>query len=151
MMITTHEYRDYVFRILYRPEEPAYTVEFPDVPEIITSGDTLSEAFSNACEALDLHLESLQKLSNVVRHADAANARVSLSAANDSIQALIEDDGRGIQDANQRAHHYGMTIMRERILSLGGEICLETRPGGGTRVHLSFRHRASVQSQETTH
>jgi predicted RNase H-like HicB family nuclease len=31
-------------------------------PGIITSGATLTEAFANACEALDLHLESLQKL-----------------------------------------------------------------------------------------
>lgn len=66
MMTTVHQYRDYVFRILYSPEEPAYTVEFPDIPEIITSGDTLSEAFANACEALDLHLESLQKLGQPV-------------------------------------------------------------------------------------
>ena len=62
MTDTTHEYRDYVFTIHYHPAEPAYTVDFPDFPEIITSGDTLAEAFANACEALDLHLESLQKL-----------------------------------------------------------------------------------------
>ncbi|MEI8376694.1 MAG: type II toxin-antitoxin system HicB family antitoxin [Planctomycetota bacterium] len=37
-------------------------VDFPDIREIITSGDTLTEAFAHACEALDLHLESLQKL-----------------------------------------------------------------------------------------
>jgi predicted RNase H-like HicB family nuclease len=37
-------------------------VDFPDIPDIITSGDTLAEAFAHACEALDLHLESLQKL-----------------------------------------------------------------------------------------
>jgi predicted RNase H-like HicB family nuclease len=37
-------------------------VDFPDVPDIMTSGITLHEAFRNACEALDLHLESLQKL-----------------------------------------------------------------------------------------
>ena len=66
MMTTVHEYRDYVFRILYRPEEPAYAVEFSDIPEIITSGGTLSEAFANACEALDLHLESLHKLGQPV-------------------------------------------------------------------------------------
>jgi len=42
--------------------EPAYTVDFPDVPDIITSGATLPEAFRHACEALDLHLETLQKL-----------------------------------------------------------------------------------------
>ena len=61
-MTTTHEYRGYVFSITYQAKEPAYTVDFPDVSEIITSGSTLSEAFANACEALDLHLESLQKL-----------------------------------------------------------------------------------------
>jgi predicted RNase H-like HicB family nuclease len=62
MITTTHEYRGYVFTIAYEPVDPAYTVEFPDVPEIITSGDRLATAFANACEALDLHLESLQKL-----------------------------------------------------------------------------------------
>jgi predicted RNase H-like HicB family nuclease len=62
-MTTSHEYRGYIFMITYEPKEPAYTVDFPDMPEIITSGDTLAGAFANACEALDLHLESLQKLS----------------------------------------------------------------------------------------
>lgn len=61
-MKTTHEYRGYVFSVTYEPKDPAYVVDFPDMPDIITSGDTLSEAFHNACEALDLHLESLQKL-----------------------------------------------------------------------------------------
>lgn len=61
-MKTTHDYRGYVFTVTYAPEDPAYVVLFSDIPEIITSGGTLPEAFNNACEALDLHLESLQKL-----------------------------------------------------------------------------------------
>jgi predicted RNase H-like HicB family nuclease len=61
-MTTTHEYRGYVFRIAYQAKEPTYVVDFPDIREIITSGDTLAEAFAHACEALDLHLESLQRL-----------------------------------------------------------------------------------------
>lgn len=61
-MTTTHDYRGYVFSISYQGKEPPYLVDFPDVPGIITSGSTLPEAFAHACEALDLHLESLQKL-----------------------------------------------------------------------------------------
>ena len=61
-MTTTHDYRGYPFRIVYEPSDPVYTVEFADVPDIITSGATIGEAFSRACEALDLHLETLQKL-----------------------------------------------------------------------------------------
>ena len=62
MTTTHHQYRGYVFKIEYQAEAPAFVVEFADFPEIITSGATLSETFENACEALDLHLESLQKL-----------------------------------------------------------------------------------------
>ena len=62
MMTTTHVYRGFVFTINYRVEEPGYIVRYADIPEIITSGATLTEAFANACEGLDLHLESLQKL-----------------------------------------------------------------------------------------
>ena len=61
-MKTTHEYRGYVFTVTYEAQDPAYVVDFSDIPEIISSGQTLGEAFSNACEALDLHLESLHKL-----------------------------------------------------------------------------------------
>jgi len=62
MMTTTHVYRGFVFTITYRVEEPGYIVRYADIPEIITSGATLAEAFAHACEALHLHLESLQKL-----------------------------------------------------------------------------------------
>jgi predicted RNase H-like HicB family nuclease len=62
MNLTHHEYRGYVFTIEYQAAEPAYIVDFPDFAEVITSGSTLAGAFANACEALDLHLESMQKL-----------------------------------------------------------------------------------------
>jgi predicted RNase H-like HicB family nuclease len=61
-MKSTHEYRGYVFSVSYEPQDPAYVVDFADIPDIISSGRTLDEAFRHACEALDLHLESLQKL-----------------------------------------------------------------------------------------
>jgi predicted RNase H-like HicB family nuclease len=61
-MTTHHEYRNYVFTISYQCQHPAYAVDFPDFPDIITSGQTLAEAFGHACEALDLHLLSMAKL-----------------------------------------------------------------------------------------
>jgi predicted RNase H-like HicB family nuclease len=61
-MTTHHEYRGYVFTITYQARNPAYIVDFPDLPDIVTSGATLAEAFAHACEALDLHLESMAKL-----------------------------------------------------------------------------------------
>jgi len=59
---TTHEYRGYVFTLQDTPEGDAIAVHFVDIPNIITSGASLAVAFGNACEALDLYLESLQEL-----------------------------------------------------------------------------------------
>ena len=61
-MTGPHDDRDDVLQIRYQASHPAYGVNFPEIPEIITSGRPLAEAFSHACEALDLHLESDQKL-----------------------------------------------------------------------------------------
>jgi predicted RNase H-like HicB family nuclease len=65
-MKTLHQYRGYVFSIEFTGEHPEWSVDFPDFQDIITAGSTLSEAFENACEALDLHLESIQKLNQVL-------------------------------------------------------------------------------------
>lgn len=62
MTTSYHQYRGYVFTIEYQPQDPAYIVAFPDFPTVITSAATLAKAFDHACEALDSHLESMQKL-----------------------------------------------------------------------------------------
>jgi predicted RNase H-like HicB family nuclease len=61
MTKTLHTYRGFAFSIEFDPADPVYVVDFFDVPDIITSGSTLPEAFQHACEALDLYLEALEK------------------------------------------------------------------------------------------
>jgi two-component system nitrate/nitrite sensor histidine kinase NarX len=80
-----------------------------------------------------------EALSNVLRHAHAEHAEVRLYATDTGLDVEVSDDGRGIAHQADRTHHHGLTIMRERAVSLGGEIRLEHPPGGGTRVRLSFR------------
>ena len=58
-MTTMHAYRGYVFSIDLRDGDPGFGVDFPDLPDIITNGRTLNEAFAHACEALDLYLDTL--------------------------------------------------------------------------------------------
>ena len=61
-MKTLHCYRNYPFTIEFDQEDPWYLVDYPDIPGIITSGSTLSEAFTHACEALDQYMEAIDKL-----------------------------------------------------------------------------------------
>jgi two-component system, NarL family, nitrate/nitrite sensor histidine kinase NarX len=88
-----------------------------------------------------------EALSNVVRHADARHAWVRLLMREDTVEVEVADDGRGIHQAPDQGRHYGHTIMRERALTLGGRLEVETLAAGGTRVRLRFRHRSSTDAE----
>ena len=79
-----------------------------------------------------------EALSNVLNHAKARHARVSVECGSDgSVSAIIEDDGIGIRKS-AGVHHYGMTIMEERAKNLGGTVTVEKPATSGTRVTLHF-------------
>jgi two-component system nitrate/nitrite sensor histidine kinase NarX len=89
----------------------------------------------------ELHVLQIvrEALSNVMRHAGAQHAAVSLRGGRDAVEVEVVDDGRGLGLREDRAAHYGMTIMRERAAGLGGTLSADSAPGGGTRVRLRFR------------
>ncbi len=89
----------------------------------------------------EVHLTSIvrEALVNVQRHAQASWARVSLDS--DSLRrvhVVIEDNGVGLPPEIPVSHHYGLTIMRDRAAILQGQIHIEPRAEGGTRVDLAF-------------
>jgi two-component system, NarL family, nitrate/nitrite sensor histidine kinase NarX len=80
-----------------------------------------------------------EAIANTVRHAHATKVHIALSYGQDHrVRVVIEDDGRGVSPLQSDDRHYGLSIMRERANSLGGELALEPREGGGTRVSVSF-------------
>jgi len=91
-----------------------------------------------------------ESLRNIYKHSDANTVRVLLSKTGDSnYQVLIEDDGVGFvrQQKNGGAgEHIGLKIMHERARRLGGELDIESEPGEGTRVILSFSYNEPKSS-----
>ena len=80
-----------------------------------------------------------EALSNVLNHARAHHATVSLATRTDGeLEVAVEDDGVGISKG-ANLHHYGMTIMEERARTLAGRIAVAARTPRGTRVSLVFR------------
>jgi two-component system nitrate/nitrite sensor histidine kinase NarX len=82
-----------------------------------------------------------EALSNVVRHAEAAHACLTLAASDAGIDVTVEDDGCGIDPQAVPRGHYGLNIMGERAASLGGVIEIGPGRNGGTRVRLTFPNR----------
>ena len=82
-----------------------------------------------------------EALANIRKHSNALNTRIMLTSDdNDNYQLLIEDDGLGIVAApcSQRGEHIGLSIMRERAERLPGTLTIESEPGEGTRICLTF-------------
>ena len=91
-----------------------------------------------------------EALANVVQHAEAKHAWVTLTTSSGNhVTLTIADDGIGVGAVHEKTHHYGLTIMRERAQYLGGELSLLPRAEGGTRVILNFlRHESRHESAE---
>jgi len=77
-----------------------------------------------------------ESLTNVMRHAQAHTVTVRLELLGDSLRLSISDDGRGFDPAAIRADSFGLVGMRERVLMLGGQLSLDSRPGEGTLLRV---------------
>lgn len=83
-----------------------------------------------------------EALANVRKHADARTARVTVATGvNGELLVAVEDDGRGFaHECRQRTGwpHFGLQTMRERAEAIGGTLELDSQPGAGTRVRVSY-------------
>jgi len=70
-----------------------------------------------------------EALTNALKHAGSARARVVIRYQADDLELEISDDGPGTGDASGSG--YGLVGMRERVSVYGGELQSERRPGGG--------------------
>lgn len=77
-----------------------------------------------------------EALTNVVRHAGATEAVVTVERSGDEFVLTVDDDGVGPAgaDAADRGEGSGILGMRERAALLGGSVELGASPLGGTRI-----------------
>lgn len=84
-----------------------------------------------------------EALHNVAKHADAARAVVTLAYTADTVEVVIQDDGRGlpagfavraIAGGNGRSGGFGLPSLLRRMQQLGGLFDVRRNPQGGTVV-----------------
>jgi signal transduction histidine kinase len=78
-----------------------------------------------------------EALNNVVQHARANKARISLLNTPDEVKLVIEDDGRGFDPGVVWENRFGLVGLNERARLLGGTLRLETSPGEGVRLEVT--------------
>ncbi len=82
-------------------------------------------------------------LNNIGQHARASSVlvRLELDPAG-SVTVSVRDNGRGFDPSQlgpaDRAGHFGLRQMRERILDLGGTLDIHSAPGQGTELLITL-------------
>jgi signal transduction histidine kinase len=139
--------------ILRRPDEAADLSPQPSITRLESLIAQASDAgVPVECEvlgdlrplpsAMDLSAYRIvqEALTNTIKHAGPARARVVVRYETDRIEIEVVDDGRGaardLQNGRGRGH--GLVGMKERAALYGGEVKAGPRPGGGYSVRATF-------------
>lgn len=89
-------------------------------------------------------------LFNVVKHAGTNAARLEMRQQDENIVIVVNDEGKGFDSGrlwrNDRPADkaYGLFNVRERLLLLGGDFEIQSRPGRGTTTRISVPLRPSA-------
>jgi signal transduction histidine kinase len=78
-----------------------------------------------------LYFVACEALANVVKHANAQSASVTVRAGESRLEMEIADDGVGGATAGSG---HGMANMADRVGALDGEIVIDSPAGRGTRL-----------------
>lgn len=90
--------------------------------------------------------------SNAIKHAEASYVQVVLTYHPDMISVRIEDDGKGFDmsqiNTEDRKDNsgFGLSMMRERVYLLSGNIEIDSKPGDGTiiTVNVPIKNKEEV-------
>lgn len=108
----------------------------------------------DALSSLPAHLATLcfrviqEAVTNVLRHAKATRIKVRMHHRPGEVQLAVQDDGVGFKveqalDRAARGDTMGLIGMQERVGFAGGEVTIESTPGGGTIVTARVPHDAA--------
>lgn len=109
---------------------PAISVQLPEA--LPTLGDEAELALFRATQ---------EALSNILRHAEAPSASITVLAEPTRVVVIIADRGRGFPAGTnlatfERDGRLGLVGMRERIGALGGEVSVDGADGVRVRVEV---------------
>jgi signal transduction histidine kinase len=105
-----------------------------NVPEV---DDTLATAFYRIAQ---------EAVTNAVRHAGATSIKVELTLTAGTLLLCVTDNGSGFIEAEQNdSDGLGLTGMKERAALVGGDLCIDSEHGRGTRVCCRVKINGDVQ------
>jgi signal transduction histidine kinase len=88
-----------------------------------------------------------EALTNVVKHAQASQVKLSVTAVDDHVLIEVADDGIGF-NADTKSAGFGLAGMRERVYLAGGILDVESASGTGTVLSARLPIRERVPASD---
>ena len=82
-----------------------------------------------------------EALSNIRKHANDSKIWIQIASTKKIVRIVVKDDGQGFDLQTPRVSNIngvGLTVMKERVESIGGKIKVESKPGQGTFVTIQI-------------
>ena len=80
-----------------------------------------------------------EALNNIAKHSGARQVDLHLECQPDQLKMAIQDDGLGFDAGAIPPEHLGIAIMRERAVSIGADLKIDSQLGQGTTVELMWK------------
>ena len=87
----------------------------------------------------NLFLVIKEALHNVVKHSRASEVWLRVTATEDAMRVVIEDDGCGFDRPPDDPEADGLRNMKQRASRIGGDCTIESTKGRGTKVTVNHR------------
>jgi signal transduction histidine kinase len=92
-----------------------------------------------------------ESLHNVVKHSGVKRVEVQLREESGEIHLTIRDLGKGFDiEAARQGRGLGLTSMQERVRLVNGTIAIDSKPMGGTTIHVRVPLEFQQASQPKT-
>jgi signal transduction histidine kinase len=79
-----------------------------------------------------------EAFNNITRHAKATQAWATLQTGSDRAILVIQDDGQGFDPRSIPPERMGLRIMRERAQEIGASLKVQSEPGQGTEISVTW-------------
>ena len=121
----------------------------PAGPELEFNPGTLPPLFLPPDQTEQVMPLVQEAILNACHHANAQIVSIRLEKTGNLTRIAIEDDGCGFDPGAlaPEADHFGLSIMQARAEHLGGIFMIDTSPGKGTRIILSWPYDLSAPGE----
>jgi signal transduction histidine kinase len=82
-----------------------------------------------------------EALNNIAKHARATRVDVVLEVQSEEAVLVVTDDGDGFDPSAAHLGHFGLHMMREHALAVGGGLEVVSAPGRGTQIRVRVASR----------